>query len=112
LPPPLLVCLRSWIEETGCQACGLPRAGCQARRLKRQVVRPMRNSLQVRECVEEVNSPGGNPVTATELCEFLSGLLLNPRKGGGAVDELCDSEGVYSWGGTRMWGMRVCEQWA
>ena len=32
-------------------------------------------------------------------------------KGGGANDGLCDSEGVYSWGGTGMWGMRVSEQW-
>jgi hypothetical protein len=28
---------------------------------------PVRNSLQVRECVEEVSSPGGSPVAATEL---------------------------------------------
>jgi hypothetical protein len=41
--------------ERGC--CGL----------KKQVVRPVRNSLQVRECVEEVSSPGGSPVAATEL---------------------------------------------
>jgi hypothetical protein len=27
-------------------------------------------------------------------------------KGGVAVDGLCDSEGVHSWGGTGMWGMR------
>jgi hypothetical protein len=41
--------------------------GCQARGLKKQVVRPVRNSLQVREFVEEVSSPGGSPVAATEL---------------------------------------------
>jgi hypothetical protein len=26
-------------------------------------------------------------------------------KGGVAVDRLCNSEGVHSWGGTGMWGM-------
>jgi hypothetical protein len=35
-----------WFEE----------AGCQARGLKKQVVRPVRNSLQVREVVGEVIS--------------------------------------------------------
>jgi hypothetical protein len=31
---------------------------------KKQVVRPVRNSLQVREVVGEVISPGGSPTTA------------------------------------------------
>ena len=38
--------------------------------LKRQVVRPMRNSLQVRECAEEVSYFGGSPIAATDLWEF------------------------------------------
>jgi hypothetical protein len=46
-----------WFEEAGCQAHGL----------KKQVVRPMSNSLQVREFVGEVISPRGSPTTATEL---------------------------------------------
>jgi hypothetical protein len=46
-----------WFKEAGCQAHGL----------KKQVVRPVRNSLQVREVVGEVISPGGSPVAATEL---------------------------------------------
>jgi hypothetical protein len=45
----------------------LEEVGCQARGLKKQVVRPVRNSLQVREIVGEVISPGGSPTTATEL---------------------------------------------
>jgi hypothetical protein len=32
-----------------------------------KVVRPVSNSLQVRECVEEVSSPGGSPVATTGL---------------------------------------------
>jgi hypothetical protein len=32
--------------------------------LKKQVVRPVRNSLQVREIVGEVISPGGSPTTS------------------------------------------------
>ena len=35
--------------------------------VKEQVVRPVRNSLQFRECVEEVKTPGRSPVAATEL---------------------------------------------
>jgi hypothetical protein len=35
--------------------------------VKEQVARPVRNSLQVRECVEEVKTPGRSPVAATEL---------------------------------------------
>jgi hypothetical protein len=34
---------------------------------KKQVVRPVRNSLQVREVVGEVISPGGSPTTAIVL---------------------------------------------
>jgi hypothetical protein len=43
------------------------KAGYQARRLKRRVVRPVSNSLEVEECVGEVNSPGGIPVKPTDL---------------------------------------------
>jgi hypothetical protein len=35
--------------------------------MKKQVVRPVRNSLQVREVVGEVISPGGSPTTAIVL---------------------------------------------
>jgi hypothetical protein len=49
--------LRSWNEEVSCQAYGW----------KKQVVRPMRNSLQVREFVDEVISPGGSLVVATKI---------------------------------------------
>jgi hypothetical protein len=56
------------VEEAGCQACEqhslqvrevvvVEEVGCQA----------CENSLQVRECVEEVRSPGRGPVAATEL---------------------------------------------
>jgi hypothetical protein len=40
---------------------------------------PMSDSLQVRECVEEVRTPRRGPVAATELGEFWSGLLLKPK---------------------------------
>jgi hypothetical protein len=49
--------LGMWFEEVGCQACGL----------KKKVVRPMRKSLQVREVLGEVISPGGCPATTIEL---------------------------------------------
>jgi hypothetical protein len=52
---------------------------CAGTELKRQVVRPMSDSLQVRECVEEVRTPGRGPVAGTELGEFQSGLLLKPK---------------------------------
>jgi hypothetical protein len=57
----------SWIEEAGFQACGFEEALCQTRGLKKQVVRHVSNSLQVREIVGEVNSPGGSLAAATEL---------------------------------------------
>jgi hypothetical protein len=37
------------------------------------------DSLQVRECTEEVRTPGRGPVAATELEEFRFGLLLKPK---------------------------------
>jgi hypothetical protein len=46
-----------WFEEAGCQAHGL----------KKQVVRPMRNSRQMREIVGEVSYLGGSPTTTTYL---------------------------------------------
>jgi hypothetical protein len=46
---------------------GSEEAVCQAHGYKKQVFKPMRNSLQVRECVEEVSSPGGSAVVAIEL---------------------------------------------
>jgi hypothetical protein len=46
-----------WFEEAGFQAHGL----------KKQVVRPMRNSLYVREIVGEVISPRGSPAATTQL---------------------------------------------
>jgi hypothetical protein len=39
----------------------------------------MGDSLQVRECAEEVRNPGRGHVAATELREFRSGLLLKPK---------------------------------
>ena len=39
----------------------------------------MSDSLQVRECVEEVRTPGRSPVVARELEDFWSGLLLKPK---------------------------------
>jgi hypothetical protein len=36
------------------------------------------NSLQVRECMEEVRTPGRSPIAATELRDFQYGLLLKP----------------------------------
>jgi hypothetical protein len=47
------------VEEAGCQAC---------ERLS-----------PVRECVEEVRTPGRGPVAATELGEFEFDLLLKPK---------------------------------
>ena len=88
------------VKEALCHTLSLGERGCCG--LKKQVVRPMRNSLQVRECGEEVIYPGGSLVAATKLIEFYSGLLLKPRKGGGATDGLCDGEGVYSSGGKGM----------
>jgi hypothetical protein len=40
---------------------------CVGIELKRKVVRFVSNSFQVRECAEEVSSPGGSPVAATIL---------------------------------------------
>jgi hypothetical protein len=38
--------------------------------VKEQVARPVRISLQVRECVEEVKTPGRSPIATTELSDF------------------------------------------
>jgi hypothetical protein len=46
---------------------------------KEQVSKPVSDSLQVRECAEEVRTPGRGPVAATELRDFWSGLLLKPK---------------------------------
>jgi hypothetical protein len=41
------------------------------------------------------------------LRDFLSQPLAEAQgKGGVATDGLCDNEGVHSWGGTGMWGMK------
>ena len=47
--------------------------------MKRQVVRLVSNSLQVRDCAKEVRTPGRGLVVATELRDFWSGLLLKPK---------------------------------
>jgi hypothetical protein len=48
--------------------------------LKKQVVRPFSDSLQVRECVEEMRNPGRGPVAATELREFWFDMFLKPKE--------------------------------
>jgi len=48
--------------------------------LNKKVVRLVRDSLQVRECAEEVRTPGRSFVDATELEEFWSDLLLKPKE--------------------------------
>ena len=47
--------------------------------MKKKVVRPVSDSLQVRECAEEVRTPGRSFVVAIEVGEFWSGLLLKPK---------------------------------
>ena len=47
--------------------------------LKRQVTQFVSNSLQMRECMEEVRTPGRSPIAATEVGDFRSGLLLKPK---------------------------------
>jgi hypothetical protein len=47
--------------------------------LKKKFVRHVSRSLQVRECVEEVRTPGRGPVATIELGEFHSGVLLKPK---------------------------------
>jgi hypothetical protein len=81
---------KSVVKEALCHTLSPGERGCCG--LKKQVVRPMRNSLQVRECGEEVSYPGGSLITTTKLIEFYYGLLLKPWKGCGAIDGLCDGE--------------------
>ena len=66
--------------------------------MKKQVVRPVSDSLQVKECAEEVITPGRSHVAATELGGFWSGLLLKlkAREVYQPKDCLGDNEGVYS----------------
>ena len=47
--------------------------------MKKQVVRPVGDSLQMRECTEEVRTPGRGPVAATRIRELWFGLLLKPK---------------------------------
>jgi hypothetical protein len=91
---------KSVVKEALCHTLSPGERGCCG--LKKQVVRPMRNSLQVRECGEEVSYPGGSLVATTKLIEFYYGLLLKPWKGCGATDGLCDGERLYSSGGKGM----------
>jgi hypothetical protein len=81
--------------------------------LKRYVSKPVSDLLLVRECTKEVRASGRGPVAATELRDFCSSLLLKPkaREVKQSKDCLGDNEGVYSWGGKGMWGMRFCEKW-
>ena len=48
--------------------------------MKKQVVMPVSNSLQVRECAEEVKTSGRGLVANTDLGEFWSDLLLKPKE--------------------------------
>ena len=48
--------------------------------MKRQVGRPVSDSLQVRECMEEVRNPRRGHVATIELGEFRSVLLLKPKE--------------------------------
>jgi hypothetical protein len=61
----------------------------------KQVFRLVRKSLQVREVVGEVISPRGIPTTTIVLREFMFDLLLKLWKGSGVVDGLLNNEGVY-----------------
>jgi hypothetical protein len=54
-------CRRLFLTEP----CCFPH--CVGTELKKQVVRPVSNSFQVRECVEEVSSHGGSPIEDTVL---------------------------------------------
>ena len=47
--------------------------------LKRQVTQSVSDSLQVRECTEEVRTIGRSHVAATNIGDFQSGLLLKPK---------------------------------
>ena len=47
--------------------------------MKWQVVRPVSDSLQVRECTEKIRTIGRGLVAAMELGEFWSDLLLKPK---------------------------------
>jgi hypothetical protein len=60
----------------------------------------------------EVISPGGSPVAATNLIEFMIRLVVEPLEGKWRADGLWNNEGVYSRGGTGMWGMIFYEKWS
>jgi len=113
-PSPLLDLLRSWIEEADCQAYGFEEAGCQARGLKKQVVMPLRKSLQVRGCWGS-DFPKGISTTSIVLSEFLSSLLLKPWKGSGAAQGLLSREGENFLGWDRHVGNETlhasCNSW-
>ena len=48
--------------------------------MKKKVVRSVGDSLQVRECAEEVRTPGRGLVATTELRELWFGLFLKPKE--------------------------------
>jgi hypothetical protein len=58
----------------------------------------MSDSLQVRECAEEVRPPGRGPIAATELKEFWSEPIAEAQsKGGLAAEGLsCVTVKVYT----------------
>jgi hypothetical protein len=75
-------------------------AGCQARE---------NIFLGERVCWEVVFSYRESSTSYGALRILVWLVAKEQGKGGEASDGLCDNEGVYSWGGTCMWGMRVHE---
>ena len=48
--------------------------------MKKQVVRFVSDSLQVRKCAEEVRTPGRGPIASTKLREFWPSLFMKPKE--------------------------------
>jgi hypothetical protein len=47
---------------------------------REQVSKPVSDSLQVRECTEEVRTSRRGPISSTELRDFRPGLLLKAKE--------------------------------
>jgi hypothetical protein len=78
----------------------------------REACWPVSDSLQVRECAEEGESSWKEPCSChrTQRLPVRSVPVTQGKGDWQPKDCPGDREGALSWGGTGMWGMRVCGQ--
>jgi hypothetical protein len=100
-------CQTSFWKACVCFPVGL--LGLRSTRL-RESCWPVSDSLQVRECVGEGENSWKEPCSFHRALRLLVWSVLVTQGKGDWQTKDCpgDREGAFSWGGTGMWGMRIC----